>query len=83
VKYYSNEFNTTKSVGWEGCKDAVKAKGFEIWGVRGANTRDNLYNTCFGYKKGAAATELKGVAYPINHFVGCVNGKTLESGCTQ
>jgi len=83
VKYYSNEFDTVKKVGWEGCKDAVKAKGFEIWGVRGANQRNNFSNTCFGYKKGAAATELKGGESPTNHFVGCVNGKTLESGCTQ
>ena len=83
VKYYSNEFDTTKSVGWEGCKDAVKAKGFEIWGVRGANNRSNWSNTCFGYKKGAAATELKGGEAPIHHFVGCVNGKTLKSGCTE
>ena len=83
VKYYSNEFDTTKSVGWEGCKDAVKAKGFEIWGVRGANQRNNYSNTCFGYKKGAAATELEGGESPTNHFVGCVNGKTLNSGCTQ
>jgi hypothetical protein len=83
VKYFSNEFDTTKSVGWEGCKDAVKAKGFEIWGVRGANNRSNSSNTCFGYKKGAAATELEGGESPIHHFTGCVNGKTLESGCTQ
>ena len=83
VKYYSNEFDTTKSVGWEGCKDAVKAKGFEIWGVRGANHQSNWSNTCFGYKKGAAATELKGLESPTNHLVGCVNGKTLNSGCTQ
>jgi len=83
VKYYSNEFDTTKSVGWEGCKDAVKAKGFEIWGVRGANNQSNWSNTCFGYKKGAAATELEGGQSPLHHFVGCVNGKTLESGCTQ
>ncbi|ADQ91828.1 hypothetical protein BpV1_201 [Bathycoccus sp. RCC1105 virus BpV1] len=83
VKYYSNEFDTTKSVGWEGCKDAVKAKGFEIWGVRGANNKSNWSNTCFGYKKGAAATELEGGKGPLHHFVGCVNGKTLNSGCTQ
>ena len=84
VKYYSNEFDTTKSVGWEGCKDAVKAKGFEIWGVRGANNKSNWSNTCFGYKKGAAATELEvHDAGRENHFVGCVNGKTLNSGCTQ
>jgi len=83
VKYYSNEFDTTKSVGWEGCKDAVKAKGFEIWGVRGANNQSNWSNTCFGYKKGVAATELEGGQSPLHHFVGCVNGKTLESGCTQ
>ena len=83
VKYYSNEFDATKSVGWEGCKDAVKAKGFEIWGVRGANQKSNWSNTCFGYKKGAAATELEGGKGALNHFVGCVNGKTLNSGCTQ
>ena len=83
VKYYSTEFDTTKSVGWEGCKDAVKAKGYEIWGVRGANNQSNWSNTCFGYKKGAAATELEGGNSPLHHFVGCVNGKTLNSGCTQ
>ena len=83
VKYFSNEFDTVKKVGWEGCKDAVKAKGFEIWGARGANHQSNWSNTCFGYKKGAAATELEGGNSPEYHFVGCVNGKTLESGCTQ
>jgi hypothetical protein len=83
VKYFSNEFDAVKKVGWEGCKDAVKAKGFEIWGARGANHQSNWSNTCFGYKKGAAATELEGGNSPEYHFVGCVNGKTLESGCTQ
>ena len=34
VKYYSNEFDAVKKVGWKGCKDTVAAKGFEIWGVR-------------------------------------------------
>jgi hypothetical protein len=83
TKYYSTEFDEVKKVGWEGCKDAVKAKGFEIWGVRGANNQSKWSNTCFGYKKGAAATELEGGNSPNYHFVGCVNGKTLESGCTQ
>jgi len=82
-KYYSNQFDKTKSVGYKGCKDAVKAKGFEVWGVRGANNKSNWSNTCFGYKKGAAATELEGGISPLHHFVGCVNGKTLNSGCTQ
>ena len=83
VKYYSSEFDTVKKVGWKGCKDAVAAKGFEIWGVRSANNNSDWSNTCFGYKKGAAATELKGGEAPNHHFVGCVNGKTLDSGCTS
>ena len=84
VKYYSNEFDAVKKVGWKGCKDTVAEKGFEIWGVRSANNKNTTYsNTCFGYKKGAAATELKGGEAPNHHFVGCVNGKTLDSGCTS
>jgi len=82
-KYYSNQFDTIKSVGYKGCKDAVKAKGFEVWGVRGANNKSNWSNTCFGYKKGAVGKEQPGGISPLHHFVGCVNGKTLESGCTQ
>ena len=31
---YSNQFDTINSVGFKGCKDAVKAKGFEVWGIR-------------------------------------------------
>ncbi|QOR60253.1 hypothetical protein [Bathycoccus sp. RCC716 virus 1] len=83
VKYYSSEFDKVKKVGWKGCKDTVAAKGFEIWGVRSANNNSDWSNTCFGYKKGAAATELKGGEAPNHHFVGCVNGKTLSSGCTS
>ena len=82
VKYYSNEFDTVKKVGWKGCKDTVAEKGFEIWGIRSANQKSDWSNTCYGYKKGAAATELERAVHD-NHFMGCVNGKTLDSGCTS
>ena len=76
---YSNQFDTINSAGFKGCKDAVKAKGYEVWGIR----TDPSPNNCFGYKKGAVVKEQPGGISPHNHFVGCVNGKTLESGCTQ
>jgi hypothetical protein len=76
---YSNQFDTINSAGFKGCKDAVKAKGYEVWGIR----TDPSPNNCFGYKKGAVVKEQPGGISPHNHFTGCVNGKTLESGCTQ
>jgi len=76
---YSSQFDTINSAGFKGCKDAVKAKGYEVWGIR----TDPSPNNCFGYKKGAVVKEQPGGISPHNHFVGCVNGKTLESGCTQ
>ena len=76
---YSNQFDTIKSVGFKGCKDAVKEKGYEVWGIR----TDPSPNNCFGYKKGAVVKEQPGGISPHNHFVGCVNGKTLKSGCTE
>jgi hypothetical protein len=76
---YSNQFDTINSAGFKGCKDAVKEKGYEVWGIR----TDPSPNNCFGYKKGAVVKEQPGGISPHNHFVGCVNGKTLESGCTQ
>ena len=79
VKYYSNEFDAVKKVGWKGCKDTVAEKGFEIWGIRSANQKSDWSNTCYGYKKGAAATELERAVHD-DHFMGCVNGKTLDSG---
>jgi|MEHZ01.5.fsa_nt_MEHZ011582484.1_2 hypothetical protein len=79
-EYYSNQFDTIKSAGFKGCKDAVKAKGYEVWGMR----TDPSPNNCFGYKKGAVGKNASnGGISPHNHFTGCVNGKTLESGCTQ
>ena len=79
-EYYSNQFDTIKSAGFKGCKDAVKAKGYEVWGMR----TDPSPNNCFGYNKGAVGKNASnGGISPHNHFVGCVNGKTLESGCTQ
>ena len=76
---YSNEFDAVNSVGFKGCKDAVKAKGYEVWGIR----TDPSPNNCFGYKKGAVVKDQPGGHGTHNHFTGCVNGKTLESGCTQ
>mgnify|MGYP006157602303 FL=1 len=79
-EYYSNQFDTIKSAGFKGCKDAVKAKGYEVWGMR----TDPSPNNCFGYNKGDVGKNASnGGISPHNHFVGCVNGKTLESGCTQ
>ena len=76
---YSSEFDKIKSVGFKGCKDAVEAKGYEVWGIR----TDPSPNNCFGYKKGAVVKDQPGGHGTHNHFTGCVNGKTLESGCTQ
>ena len=84
-KYFSNEFDAVKQVGWEGCKKVVADKGYEIWGVRTGNHKSDWSNTCFAYTKGAAATELgpdTGSGLD-GQFMGCVNGKTLDSGCTQ
>jgi hypothetical protein len=85
VKYYSNEFDAVKKVGWEGCKKLAADKGYDIWGVRTGNHKSDWSNTCFTYKKGVAATELgPNTSHGLgDHFMGCVNGKTLDSGCTS
>jgi len=65
------------------CKEYVKSKGHEVWGYRTpAHGSNDLHNTCYAYKKADLSTKgsLTGDA---EHFTGCVNGKTLESGCTQ
>ena len=82
VKYYSNEFDAVKKVGWKGCKQLAEDKGYEIWGIRSGNHKSDWSNTCFTYKKGAAATELERAVHN-DHFMGCVNGKTLDSGCKE
>jgi len=83
--YYSNEFDAVKKVGWEGCKKVVADKGYAIWGVRTGNHKSDWSNTCFGYRIGEAATELgPNTSHGLDgHFMGCVNGKTLDSGCTS
>ena len=65
------------------CKDYVKSKGHEVWGYRTPAHGSNTYhNTCYAYKKADLSTKGK-LTGDSGHFTGCVNGKTLESGCTQ
>ena len=80
---YTNEHDGVTKMSAKECKDYVKSKGHEVWGYRTPAHGSNTYhNTCYAYKKANLSTKgkLTGDAY---HFTGCVNGKTLESGCTQ
>jgi len=47
-----------------------------------AHSQNEYHNTCYAYSTGNLAKKgsLTGDA---GHITGCVNGKTLESGCTQ
>jgi hypothetical protein len=61
----------------------VKSKGHKVWGYRTpAHGENSMHNTCYVYTTGdlAKTGSLTGDA---EHITGCVNGKTLESGCTQ
>ena len=67
------------------CKEYVTSKGQEVWGYRTpAHSHNDYQNTCYAYTKGELAKTgtLTGDG-DAEHFTGCVNGKTLESGCTQ
>jgi hypothetical protein len=80
---YTNEHNGVTKMSAKECKEYVKSKGHEVWGYRTPAHGSNQYhNTCYAYKKADLSTKgsLTGDA---EHFTGCVNGKTLESGCTQ
>ena len=80
---YTNEHNGVTKMSAKECKEYVKSKGHEVWGYRTPAHGSNQYqNTCYAYKKADLSTKgsLTGDAH---HFTGCVNGKTLESGCTQ
>jgi len=80
---YTNEHDGVKKMSAKECKEYVKSKGHEVWGYRTPAHSSNKYqNTCYAYKKADLSTKgsLTGDAH---HFTGCVNGKTLKSGCTQ
>jgi len=66
----------------EECADLASKKGVKIWGFRTSAAADQTYaNKCFGYADanlGKTAANNDGA-----HVMGCANGKTLASGCTQ
>jgi len=80
---YTNEHDGVTKMSAKECKEYVKSKGHEVWGYRTpAHSSNQYHNTCYAYKKADLSTKgsLTGDAH---HFTGCVNGKTLKSGCTQ
>jgi hypothetical protein len=80
---YTNEHDRVTKMSAKECKDYVKSKGHEVWGYRTPAHGSNQYqNTCYAYKKADLSTKGK-LTDDAHHFTGCVNGKTLESGCTQ
>src|SRR6056300_1073700 len=80
---YTNEHNGVTKMSAKECKDYVKSKGQEVWGYRTPAHGSNQYhNTCYAYKKADLSTK-GSLTGDSQHFTGCVNGKTLESGCTQ
>jgi hypothetical protein len=80
---YTNEHDGVTKMSAKECKDYVKSKGHEVWGYRTPAHGSNTYhNTCYAYKKADLSTKGK-LTGDSGHFTGCVNGKTLESGCTQ
>src|SRR6056300_387659 len=77
------DYSTVTKVSAEECKDYVKSKGHEVWGYRTPAHGSNQYhNTCYSYSTGNLAKK-GSLTGDSQHFTGCVNGKTLESGCTQ
>jgi len=77
------DYSSIKKMSAKECSDYVKSKGHEVWGYRTpAHDDTNYHNTCLAYTKADLAKKGSLDAYAA-HFVGCVNGKTLESGCTQ
>ena len=86
--YYKSEWDAGERATAEVCKERAKSKGYEIWGHRTAATIDkNWSNTCYAYGKGEAGNKLTrtdpGNRSDPFHVMGCVNGKTIKSGCTQ
>ena len=80
---YTNKYDAVTKMSAKECKDHVKSKGHEVWGYRTPAHGSNTYhNTCYAYKKANLSTKGK-LTGDSGHFTGCVNGKTLESGCTQ
>jgi hypothetical protein len=81
--YLDAEFDGKTRMSAQECKDFVKEKGQEVWGYRTPAHGSNDYqNTCFAYTKGEIGLKAT-LTGDGNHFTGCVNGKTLKSGCTQ
>jgi hypothetical protein len=80
---YTNEHDGVTKMSAKECKEYVKSKGHEVWGYRTPAHGSNTYhNTCYAYKKADLSTK-GSLTGDSHHFTGCVNGKTLESGCTQ
>jgi len=80
---YTNEHDGVTKMSAKECKEYVKSKGHEVWGYRTPAHSSNQYqNTCYAYKKADLSTK-GSLTGDSHHFTGCVNGKTLKSGCTQ
>ena len=80
---YKDYTSVTKMSAKE-CKEYAKNQGNEVWGyITPAHSDNKYHNTCYAYSTGELAKKgsLK-TGYP-KWLTGCVNGKTLESGCTQ
>jgi hypothetical protein len=80
---YTNEHDGVTKMSAKECKEYVTSKGHEVWGYRTPAHGSNTYhNTCYAYTKGELG-KTGTLTGDSHHFTGCVNGKTLESGCTQ
>ena len=80
---YTSEHDGVTKMSAKECKEYVKSKGHEVWGYRTPAHSSNMYhNTCYAYKKADLSTK-GSLTGDSHHFTGCVNGKTLKSGCTQ
>ena len=81
--FYTNAHDATTKMSAKECKEYVTSKGQEVWGYRTPAHGSNDYqNTCYAYTKGEIGVKAT-LSGDAAHFTGCVNGKTLESGCTQ
>ena len=77
--YYEDAATKVGSSGQ--CMQIAKDKGYPIWGYR-TSAQDNYWaNTCYLYKDGKAGSQAGEWLSRVNHFTGCVDGGTLESGC--
>ena len=77
------DYSTVTKMSAKECKEYVKSKGHEVWGYRTPAHGSNQYhNTCYAYKKANLSTK-GSLTGDVGHLTGCVNGKTLNSGCTQ